>query len=93
VFDRCANSQVLKCLTIVDEYTRECLAITVSGRIRSADVIEQLSRLISLYGAPRHLRSDNGTEFVSHAVLKSPSVRIVVTSSFFNFKGAFRNEH
>ena len=70
VFDRCANGQVLKCLTIVDEYTRECLAITVSGRIRSSDVIEQLARLISLHGAPRHLRSDNGTEFVSHAVLK-----------------------
>ena len=72
VFDRCANGQVLKCLTIVDEYTRECLVITVSGRIRSSDVIEQLARLISLHGAPRHLRSDNGTEFVSHAVLKWP---------------------
>ena len=70
VFDRCANGQVLKCLTIVDEYTRECLAITVSGRICSSDVIAQLARLISLHGAPRHLRSDNGTEFVSHAVLK-----------------------
>jgi putative transposase len=70
VFDRCANGQVLKCLTIVDEFTRECLAISVSGRIRSGDVIEQLSRLISLHGAPRHLRSDNGTDFVSRAVLK-----------------------
>jgi putative transposase len=70
VFDRCANGQVLKCLTIVDEFTRECLAISVSGRIRSGDVIEQLSRLISLHGAPRHLRSDNGSEFVSRAVLK-----------------------
>ena len=56
--------------SIVDEYTRKCLVITVSGRIRSSDVIEQLARLISLHGAPRHLRSDNGTEFVSHAVLK-----------------------
>jgi len=70
VFDRCANGQVLKCLTVVDEYTRECLAITVSGRIRSTHVIEQLSRLVSLHGAPRHIRSDNGTEFVSQAILK-----------------------
>jgi putative transposase len=46
------------------------LAITVSGRIRSSDVIEQLARLISLHGAPRHLCSDNGAEFFSHAVLK-----------------------
>lgn len=70
VFDRCANGQVLKCLTVVDEYTRQCLAIKVSGRIRSTQVIDELSRLISLHGAPRHLRSDNGSEFVSRAVLK-----------------------
>lgn len=70
VFDRCANGQVLKCLTIVDEFTRECLAIDVAGRIRSARVIEQLARLISIHGARRYLRSDNGTEFVSRAVLQ-----------------------
>ena len=70
VFDRCANGQVLKCLTIVDEYSRECLAIHVAGRLRSAQVIEQLARLISLHGAPHYLRSDNGSEFISHAVLK-----------------------
>jgi putative transposase len=46
VFDRCANGQVLKCLTIVDEYTRECLAIDEAGRIRSSRVIDQLARLI-----------------------------------------------
>lgn len=70
VFDRCANGQVLKCLTVVDEYTRQCLAIDVSGRIRSAQVIEQLAKLVSTYGTPRYLRSDNGSEFISHAVLK-----------------------
>lgn len=57
-------------MTIVDEFTRECLAIDVAGRIRSAHVIEQLARLISVHGAPRYLRSDNGSEFVSRAVLK-----------------------
>lgn len=70
VFDRCANGQTLKCLTIVDEWLHECLAIDVQGGIRSARVIEVLSRLISEHGAPRHLRSDNGPEFVSHAVLR-----------------------
>jgi len=59
VFDACANGQQLKCLTVVDEYTRECLAIDVSGSIRSARVIEVLSKLISVHGAPRYMRSDN----------------------------------
>lgn len=70
VFDACANGQVLKCLTIVDEWTRECHAIDVAGRIRSTRVIEVLSQLISLHGAPRYLRSDNGPEFVSRAILQ-----------------------
>ena len=60
VFDTSANGQTLKCLTIVDEWTRQCLAIDVAGGIRSRRVIEVLTQLVSLHGAPRHLRSDNG---------------------------------
>jgi len=70
VFDACANGQQLKCLTIIDEYTRECLAIDVAGSIRSGRVIEVLSKLVTVHGAPKYLRSDNGPEFVSRAVLK-----------------------
>ncbi len=70
VCDACANGQQLKCLTIVDEYTRECLAIDVAGSIRSARVIEVLARLASERGAPRYLRSNNGPEFVSKALLR-----------------------
>jgi putative transposase len=70
VFDACANGQRLKCLTVVDEWTRECLAIDVAGRIRSGRVIELLSKLISVRGAPTYIRSDNGPEFVSTAVLR-----------------------
>lgn len=70
VFDWCANGQQVKCLTVVDEWTRECLAIDVGRSIRSARVIEVLSRLISVRGAPLHLRSDNGPEFVSAAILR-----------------------
>ena len=70
VFDACASGQQIKCLTLIDEFTRECLAIDVAGSIRSARVIEVLTRLISERGAPRHLRSDNGPEFVSHAILE-----------------------
>jgi putative transposase len=70
VYDACANGQQIKCLTVVDEYTRECLAIDVAGSIRSGRVIEVLSRLISERGAPLSLRSYNGPEFVSKALLK-----------------------
>jgi putative transposase len=70
VFDACANGQQLKCLTVIDEFTRECLAIDVAGSIRSGRVIEVLSKLVSVHGAPSYLRSDNGPEFVSRAVLR-----------------------
>jgi putative transposase len=70
VFDACANGQQLKCLTVIDEHTRECLAIDVAGSIRSARVIEVLTKLVSVRGAPRYLRSDNGSEFVSRAILR-----------------------
>jgi putative transposase len=70
VFDTCANSQQLKCLTVIDEHTREALAIDVAGSIRSERVVEVLSRLISERGAPKFLRSDNGPEFVSTRLLQ-----------------------
>jgi putative transposase len=70
VFDTCANGQQLKCLTVIDEWTREVLTIDVGKSIRSARVIEVLARLVSTHGAPRYLRSDNGPEFVANAVLK-----------------------
>ncbi len=65
VFDTCADGQQLKCLTVIDEFTRECLAIDVAGGIRSGRVIEVLTQLVSVHGAPRYLRSDNGPEFVA----------------------------
>jgi putative transposase len=70
VFDACANGQQLKCLTVIDEFTRECLAIDVAGSIRSGRVIETLAKLVSVHGVPRYLRSDNGPEFVSRAILR-----------------------
>jgi len=70
VYDACANGQQIKCLTVIDEFTRECLAIDVAGGIRSKRVIEVLSQLVSVRGAPRYLRSDNGPEFVSHRILE-----------------------
>ena len=70
VFDTCANGQQLKCLTVIDEWTWECLAIDVAGGIRSGRVIEILAQLVRVHGAPRHLRSDHGPELVACAILR-----------------------
>jgi putative transposase len=70
VHDSCADGKKLKCLTVIDEFTRESHAIDVAGSIRSARVIEVLTRLVSVHGAPMFLRSDNGPEFVSTAILR-----------------------
>ncbi|WAM25162.1 IS3 family transposase [Myxococcus sp. NMCA1] len=68
VHDMCANGQKLKCLTVVDEHSRECLAIDVAGRISARRVIEVLSRLVAVHGPPEYLRSDNGPEFIAKAL-------------------------
>lgn len=104
IFDRCANGQPLKCLTVVDEWTRECLAIDVAGGIRSARVIEVLARVVSLHGAPRYLRSDNGPEFVAAAILRWLEDAQIQTALIDpgkpwqnatdeSFNGKFRDEH
>jgi transposase InsO family protein len=54
---------------VIDKFTCECLASDVAGGIRSGRVIELLARLISERGAPVFLRSDNGSEFIGHAIL------------------------
>jgi putative transposase len=68
VTSRTADGRAFKILTILDEYTRECLAILVDRRITSQDVIEQLFNLIVFRGIPEHIRSDNGPEFTAKAV-------------------------
>jgi putative transposase len=69
VFDASAQGQQIKCLTVIDEFARECLAIDVAGSIQSRRVIDVLARLVSERGAPRYIHSDNGPEFVSDAIL------------------------
>ena len=104
VFDTCANRHTLKCLTIIDEWTRECLAIDVAGGIRSGRVIEVLAQLVSLHGAPRYLRSDNGPEFVAAAILRWLDDAGIDTALIDpgkpwqnaadeSFNGKFRDEH
>jgi transposase InsO family protein len=55
-------------LTILDEYSRECLAIDVARRLTSEDVLERLTDLFIRRGVPDYIRSDNGAEFTAHAV-------------------------
>jgi transposase InsO family protein len=55
-------------LNIIDEYTRECLSITVSRQITPHDVLNQLCKLFIMRGVPEHIRSDNGTEFTATSV-------------------------
>lgn len=63
--DACLNGTKLKCLAVVDEFTRESLAIEVSPRLPSTRVVQVLSAAISLYGTPECIRCDNGPEFIS----------------------------
>ncbi len=67
---RTADGRAFRMLTIIDEYTRECLAILVERRLTSEDVIDQLFNLFVLRGLPEHIRSDNGPEFTAKAVRK-----------------------
>ena len=68
VFDRTTSGTTLKWLSIVDEYTRECLALKVARSITSEDVIDTLAELFAMRGVPRCVRSDNGPEFVALAI-------------------------
>jgi len=65
---RTHEGRALKMLTVIDEYTRESLAIVVARKITSDDVLECLTDLFVKYGPPKHLRSDNGPEFTAKAV-------------------------
>jgi transposase InsO family protein len=65
---RTSDGRAFRILTILDEYTRECLAILVDRHITSQDVIDQLFNLFVFRGIPEHIRSDNGPEFTSKAI-------------------------
>jgi transposase InsO family protein len=68
VEDRTHDGRKYRMLNVLDEFTRECLAIRVARKLNSVDVIDVLSDLFILRGVPGHVRSDNGPEFVAKAV-------------------------
>jgi len=71
-FVKCHTSdgRAFRILAILDEFTRECLAMLVARRITSQDVIDQLFQLFVLRGIPEHIRSDNGPEFTAREIRK-----------------------
>ena len=68
VMDRAHDGKAFRMLTVIDEYTRECLVIHAARRLRHDDVLECLTDLFTRHGAPDHIRSDNGAEFTAIAV-------------------------
>lgn len=68
VMDQTEDGRRLKILPVVDEYTRECHVILVKRSITAEDVVSLLSYLFSVHGEPEFIRSDNGPEFIAHAV-------------------------
>ena len=70
VMDRTRDGRPLKMLTVVDEYTRECLAIEVKRRLTSEEVMDVLADLFLERGCPEFIRSDNGPEFIAIALRK-----------------------
>lgn len=77
IHDRDEKGRPLKWLSIVDEFTRECLALEVGRSFKSGDVLDVLRELFVLRGVPGHIRSDNGPEFIAQAIrgfLKSAGV-------------------
>jgi len=69
IHDRTADGRPLKWLTLVDEYTRECLVLHAAGSMTGADVRRILARVIGRRGAPTRIRSDNGSEFICAALV------------------------
>jgi putative transposase len=68
IHDRTEDGRALKWLSIVDEFTRECLALEVGRGLTSGRVIDVLIELLHVRGLPQHIRSDNGPEFIARAI-------------------------
>jgi putative transposase len=68
VADQLGNGQKFRALTVVDVFSRECLAINVGQRLRGEHVVATLNRLVAERGPPKYLVADNGAEFTGHLV-------------------------
>ena len=78
VADRTHDGRPLKMLTVLDEYSRECLAIVVARRLRADDVLQTLSELFVEHGPPANLRSDNGPEFTGEIFYSLEEAKVLI---------------
>ena len=65
---RARDGRKFRLLTVIDEFTRRCMAVVVERRLNSDNVLHCLTELFVQHGPPDHIRSDNGSEFSAHAV-------------------------
>jgi len=79
VEDQTENGTRFRVLTLIDEHTRECLAVHVDWSIRAVDVITVVEAAMARYGVPSHLRSDNGPEFIAYAIQDWLQAKLVKT--------------
>ena len=70
VFERTSDGRAMRILNIIDEYSRECLAIHIGRKMRSSEVLYLLSELFVTHGVPDYIRSDNGSEFTASEIRK-----------------------
>ena len=68
IHDRDEHGRSLKWLSVVDEFTRECLVLEVDRHLKAVDVVDLVSEVMAIRVAPRHIRSDNGPEFIARAL-------------------------
>ncbi len=66
--DRTHDGKAFRMLTVIDEFTRQCLAIHVDRKLNSESVLDCIADLFVKHGPPDHIRSDNGSEFTAHVV-------------------------
>jgi putative transposase len=103
IHDACINGRKLKMLSVVDEFTRECLAIETATSLPGREVIAVLQRLFAEHGAPEFIRSDNGPEFIAKIIKRelaaagAQTIYIEPGSPWQNgfvesFHGKFRDE-
>ncbi|MBM3650101.1 MAG: IS3 family transposase [Alphaproteobacteria bacterium] len=90
VEDRTHDGRKIRMLTVIDEFTRECMAITVARKLASDEVLATLTDLFVERGPPEHIRSDQGPEFIANAVTAWPG-RLGVTTLFIEKASPWEN--
>lgn len=90
VEDQTHDGRKFRMLTVIDEHSRECLAIRVARRLKSRDVLDTMADLFELHGPPMHIRSDNGSEFIAR-VLREWLARLGVRTLYIEPASPWEN--